>query len=134
MNVINNSTLLVRRISELRPTLKCRSLVVVCSDLHEPAAVHAIAMLAQQHEVAALQFQDPAEITLRGSGFLRAREAESGRDFVTHGRRPVLDQQRITAELRRGGVGHLLIRTDRPFLPRLRHFFAQRGFAGKGAR
>lgn len=131
---LNERTQIVRRLAELRPSLKARSLVIICSDLHEPDAIHAIAMLAQQHEVAVLQFQDPAEVTLRGSGFLRAQEAESGRGFVTHGRRPVLDQARITDDLRRGGVGHLLIRTDQPFLPKLRHFFVARGLAGRGAR
>jgi len=127
-------TRLVQRLHQLRPALKSRALVMVCTDLHEPGAVHAIAMLAQQHEVAVLQFQDPAEVTLRGVGILRAREAETGRPFVTHGRRALVDQQRITADLRRGGVGHLLIRTDQPFLPRLRQFLRGRGLAGKGGR
>lgn len=131
---LDDSTQIVRRIAQLRPTLKARSLVVICSDLHEPEAVHSIAMLAQQHEVAVLQFQDPAEVTLRGAGFLRAQEAESGRGFVTHGRRAVLDPQLISGDLKRGGVGHLLIRTDQPFLPKLRLFFRSRGLGGRGAR
>lgn len=129
----NEPTVLARRVAELRPTLKSRSLVIVCSDLHEPEALHAVALLAQQHEVAVLQFQDPSEVTLRGSGFLRAQEAESGRRFMTHGRLPLLDQAKIEAELRKGGVDHLLIRTDQPFVHRLRHFFRSRGLS-KGAR
>ncbi len=133
-HAFDESTMLARRLNELRPTLTGRALVVVCSDLHEPGAVHAVALLAQQHEVAVLQFQDPAEVTLRGSGFLRAQEAESGRGFVTHGRKALLDQARIDRELRQGGVDHLLIRTDRPFVHRLRHFFRSRGLTGKGAR
>ena len=127
-------TRLARRLAELRPTLKSRALVIVCSDLHEPGAVHAVALLAQQHEVAVLQFADPAEVTMRGSGFLRAQEAETGRGFVTHGRRQLVDQAYIAGELRRGGVDHLLIRTDQPYVHRLRHFFRSRGLAGKGAR
>jgi uncharacterized protein (DUF58 family) len=126
-------TQLVRRIAELRPTLGSRSIVVVCSDLHEPGAAHAVALLAQQHEVAVLQFQDPAELMLPGGAFLRAQEAESGRGFVARGNKPLLDQARIEAELRRGGVGHLRIRTDQPFVHRLRHFFRSRGI-GPGAR
>ena len=39
----------------------------------------------------------------------------------------------IEAELRKGGVDHLLIRTDQPFVHRLRHFFRSRGLS-KGAR
>lgn len=127
-------TQLARRLAELRPTLTSRSLVFVCSDLHEERAIHAIALLAQRHEVAVLQFQDPAEVTLRGSGFLRAQEAETGRQFVTHGRRRLLDQAGIERHLREGGVEHLLIRTDQPFVHRLRHFFRSRGLAGRGAR
>jgi len=130
----NEPTQLVRRLAELRPTLKSRAMIVVCSDLHEPGAVHAVALLAQQHEVAVLQFQDPAELTLRGSGFVRAQEAESGRSFVTHGRMALLDSERIAAELRAGGVDHLLIRTDQPYVHRLRQFFRSRGLAGRGAR
>ena len=130
----DEGTMLARRLAELRPTLKGRSLIIVCSDLHEPGAVHAVALLAQQHEVAVLQFQDPAEVTLRGSGFMRASEAESGRGFVAHGRSSLLDQARIDQELRQGGVDHLLIRTDQPFVHRLRHFFRSRGMTGKGAR
>ncbi|MCU0862154.1 MAG: DUF58 domain-containing protein [Planctomycetes bacterium] len=132
-HAFDDRTALVRRIAELRPTLTARSIVVVCSDLHEPGAVHAVALLAQQHEVAVLQFQDPAELALPGSGFVRAQEAESGRAFVNHGRRRLLDQATIEAELRRGGVDHLLIRTDQPFVHRLRHFFRARGL-GRGAR
>jgi uncharacterized protein (DUF58 family) len=127
-------THLVRRLAELRPTLTSRALVVVCSDMHEEGAAHAVALLAQRHEVAVLQFQDPAEVTMRGSGFLRAQEAESGRRFVTHGRKVPLDQARIEAQLRQGGVEHLLIRTDQPFVHRLRHFFRARGLTGRGAR
>ena len=133
-HAFDEGTMLARRLAELRPTLKGRSLIVVCSDLHEPDAVHTVALLAQQHEVAVLQFQDPAEVTLRGSGFMRAREAESGRGFVAHGRSALLDQARIDQELRQGGVDHLLIRTDQPFVHRLRHFFRSRGLTGKGAR
>jgi uncharacterized protein (DUF58 family) len=132
-HAFDEQTRLVRRIAELRPTLTARSIVVVCSDLHEPGAVHAVALLAQQHEVAVLQFQDPAELALPGSGFLRGQEAESGRGFVTHARRPLSNQAAIEAELRRGGVDHMLIRTDQPFVHRLRHFFRSRGL-GRGAR
>lgn len=133
-HAFDEPTMLVRRLAELRPRLTSRSLLIVLSDLHEEGAVHAIALMAQRHEVAVLQFQDPAEVTLRGSGFLRAQEAESGRRYVTHGRRRPLEQGRIEAELRKGGVEHLLIRTDQPFVHRLRHFFRSRGLLGKGAR
>ncbi|MBL8751271.1 MAG: DUF58 domain-containing protein [Planctomycetes bacterium] len=133
-HAFDEPTQLVRRLAQLRPTLKSRSLIVVCSDMHEEGALHSVALLAQQHEVAVLQFQDPSEVSLRGTGFLRAQEAETGRGFVAHGRRTAIDQARIDAELRKGGVEHMLIRTDQPFVHRLRHFFRSRGLAGRGAR
>lgn len=133
-HAFDESTQIVRRLAQLRPTLGCRSILVICSDLHEEGAVHAIALLAQRHEVAVVQFEDPAEVAMRGSGFVRAQEAESGRTFVTHGRRPSLDQHALEHELRRGGVDHLLIRTDQPFVHRLRQFFRRRGLAGRGSR
>ncbi|MBL9077353.1 MAG: DUF58 domain-containing protein [Planctomycetes bacterium] len=128
------STRLARRLAELRPTLGSRALVFLLTDLHEPGAAHAAALLAQQHEVVVLQLQDPAEITLRGAGFVRASEAETGRALVVHGRSHLLDAAHADAELRRGGVDHLRIRTDQPFAHRLRHFLRARGLAGRGAR
>jgi uncharacterized protein (DUF58 family) len=130
---LGESTQLTRRIAELRPTLTGRSIIIVCSDLHEPGAVHALALLAQKHEVAIVQFQDPAEVDLCGGGFVRAQEAESGRSFVVGRQRTLMDQAKIEAELRRGGVDHMLIRTDQPFVHRLRHFFRARGLS-RGAR
>jgi uncharacterized protein (DUF58 family) len=127
-------TLLARRVAELRPTLLSRSLVIVLSDLHEPGAVHALSLLAQQHEVAVVQVQDPAEVDMRGSGFVRAQEAETGRGWLTHGRRPLPDPTHAMRELRRGGVDHLLVRTDQPFVHRLRHFFRARGGLLRAAR
>jgi uncharacterized protein (DUF58 family) len=129
----DESTQLTRRLRQLRPTLGSRSIIIVCSDLHEPGAAHTLGLLAQQHEVAVVQFQDPAEVLLRGVGFLRAQEAESGRSFVTRGR-PFVDPAATEHELRRAGVDHLLIRGDQPFVPRLRQFFRNRGLAGRGAR
>jgi uncharacterized protein (DUF58 family) len=131
-HAFDEATEMSRRIRELRPTLASRSIVVIISDMHEPGAVHSAALLAQEHEVVVIQLQDPAELMLAGGGFVRAAEAESGRDFVARSRKPMVDQGLIERELRRGGVDHLLIRTDRPYLHRMRHFFRARGSSGGG--
>jgi uncharacterized protein (DUF58 family) len=130
----DETTTLGRRIAELSPSLTERALVIVLSDLHDPRAITALKRLAQLHDVAVLQLQDPAERHLRGSGFFRAQEAETGRDFVTHGRRQWLDQEQVDHQLRRGGIDHLLLRTDEPFLVKMRHFFQSRNLLGRGAR
>lgn len=133
-HAFDEQTQMARRIAELRPTLQSRSLVIVLSDLHEPAGVHALSLLAQQHEVAVVQLLDPAEAGLRGFGFVRAQEAETGRAYTTHGRRQTVDALQAGRELRRAGVDHLLLRTDEPFVHRLRHFFRARAGALRGAR
>ncbi len=122
-----------RRIVELAPTLTSRAVAIVLSDLHDPSALPALKLLAQRHDCAVLQFRDPAERGLRGGGFLRAREAETGRTFVTPGRRRWVEED-VAAELTRAGIDYLLIDTDRPFVAVLRHFFRSRNLLGKGAR
>src|SRR3954447_19273988 len=119
----DETTAVGRRIAELAPTLTSRALVIVLSDLYDPRAVPALKQLAQKHDCVALQFQDPAESGLRGGGFLRAREAETGRAFVLRGRAGWPDPEEAARQLTRAGVDHLLLRTDRPFAHTLRHFF-----------
>lgn len=130
----DETTELSQRVVELSSSLTERALVIVLSDLHDPQALPALKRLAQIHDCAVLQFQDPAELQLRGSGFFRAQEAETGRAFVTHGRQQWLDQEQIDVELKRSGIDHLRIRTDEPFVVKLRHFFKSRDLLGKGAR
>ena len=81
-----------------------------------------------------LQLRDPAEEHLRGAGAFRAQEAETGQSFVTLGRRAWVDQSKINEELKRGGIDHLIIPTDKPFAQKLRYFFGSRDLLGKGAR
>ena len=130
----DESTTLSRRISELSPSLKNKAMVIVLSDLHDEKALPAIKRMNQIHDCIVLQFRDPAESGLRGAGFMRVREAETGQTFVTHGRKKFLDQETINQELKRGGVDHLVIDTDQPFAHRLRNFFESRGILARGAR
>jgi uncharacterized protein (DUF58 family) len=127
-------TTIGRRITQLAPTLTSRALVVTLSDLHDPTAVPALKLLAQKHDCVVIQLQDPAELGLRGAGFLRAGEAETGQVFVSRGKRLGLDPSATAQELKRAGVDHLLIRTDQPFAGKLRHFFKSRHLLGRGAR
>jgi uncharacterized protein (DUF58 family) len=130
----DEATRLGDRIGELTPSLRQRVLMIVLSDLHDESALRALAYVSQLHDVAVLQLRDPAEAGLRGAGLLRAREAETGRDLWTHGRREHLDQARIDQALRQHGVDHLVIQTDRSYVAAVRHFFESRGLLARGAR
>jgi uncharacterized protein (DUF58 family) len=130
----DETTRLAARIGEVTPSLAERVLVIVLSDLHDPAALGALRLLGQRHDCAVVQLQDPAERSLRGAGLLRAREAETGREFWTHGRRLHLDQAAVDTALRQGGIDHLLVGTDSLSIPAVRNFFASRGLLGRMAR
>jgi uncharacterized protein (DUF58 family) len=127
-------TAIGRRIADLAPSLTSRALVLLLSDLHDPDAVPALKLLAQQHDCAVFQLEDPAERGVRGGGFLRAREAETGRAFVTRAGRTWLDPEQAATDLRRAGIDHLVIPTDQPFMARVRHFCKSRSLLGRGAR
>ncbi len=130
----DEDTNLAGRIAEIAPTLTNRAVVIVLSDLHDPRALPALKLLAQKHDCAVMQLQDPAEKGLRGGGFLRAQEAETGRPFVTLGRSSWLEPDKAAMELKRAGIDHLLIETNRPFLQKVRNFLKGRNLLGRGAR
>lgn len=130
----DEGTTLGKCIYQLGPSLAQRSLIVVLSDLHDPDAIAALRRVSHLHDCVVLMLEDPAESGTRGSGFFRAREAESGREFVAHGRMQWIDTARTAAELERAGIDHLRIRTDKPFAHALRQLFRARGWTGKGAR
>jgi uncharacterized protein (DUF58 family) len=130
----DEGTNLGTRIGELAPSLAQRSLIIVLSDLHDEGALTALKRLSQLHDCVVLQLEDPAEESVRGSGFFRAREAETGREFISHGRKRWLDPGKAERELKRRGIDLLRIRTDRPFAHSLRHLFRNRGWIGRGAR
>ena len=78
-----------RSIAELTPRLTHRALLIVLSDLHDPEGVTLLKEVGQRHDCVVLQFRDPAEVSVRGSGFMRAREAESGLPFSARPRQAV---------------------------------------------
>ena len=131
---VDERTCLRERLRELGPMLINKSLIIVLSDLHQPEAIAPLKRLGQQHDVVAIQLIDPAEQSLRGAGFVRGREAETGRPVTTRGRGLGIDQVDLEQQLKRGRVDHLPVRTDEPFAYQLRHFFKSRGLLGRGAR
>jgi hypothetical protein len=50
---------------------------------------------------------------------------------VSHGGRRWLDPDAVRAELRLAGLDCIVLRTDEPFIPHLRHFLAHRDKLGR---
>ena len=119
-------TTLGRRIRELTPRVEQRCLFIVLSDLHDPDAIPAIKLMAQDHDCVVLHLEDPVERGRTGGGIYRAMEAETGREFVAHGFSRWFGEEETHA-LSRAGVDYLRLPTDHPILPRLRHFLKSRG-------
>jgi len=127
-------TSLAHRARELAPSLKRRTMVIVLSDLHDPGTFPALQVMAQEHECIVLHLQDPAEQGVKGSGLFRGVEAESGRGFVSSGRKSWIDTEGWKSELTRFGIDYLHLPTDKPILGSLRHFLKRRGFGASGGR
>lgn len=117
----------------LEPLLGERSLLFVLSDLHDPAAGDGLARLAQRHDVCVLLLRDPAERGLE-AGFIRGREAETGRAITTRGRFPPGQAEQRLAALAGARVDGLVIDTDRPYAARLRLLLARRRLLDGGRR
>jgi uncharacterized protein (DUF58 family) len=131
---LDEQTVLAHSLRELASVIENRSLIMVLSDLHDAAALPALKLMAQEHDCVVLQLQDPAERGRLGGGIFRAEEAETGEAFVAHGGSRWLDPEANARELKRGGIDHLLLEIDKPFLPKLRGFLRRRDCLGKGAR
>jgi len=121
----SEGTSLGKRLRELAPRVEQRCLFIVISDLHDPDAIPAIKLMAQDHDCAVLHMEDPAERGGLHAGIVRGMEAESGQEFVAGGgtRFFLADDARLLA---RAGVDYLKLPTDEPILSRLRHFMKHR--------
>ena len=130
-------TLLSDRLRGLAASLQTRSLIVVLSDLHDVDTIVALELLAAAHELIVLWLEDPAETQPKdGSasspmkGFFRAREAETGRNFLFSKRASLTTHRRIRQELRDAGLEFLHLRVDQPVIPPLQHFLRHRKSMG----
>ena len=131
---LDEMTALAARVAEMSSLLTHRAMFIVLSDLHDPAAANALRLAAQRHEVVVLHLRDPAENLVSGTGFFHAREAETAAGFLSRGHAVAPSDEAMAGELRRGGVDHLLLRTDRPIAAPLREFLRARNVLNRGAR
>lgn len=128
-------TALTPALKRIEALTKVSSAVIVVSDLHDPAALPALKRIAQRHDCLAAQLVDPAERGGLRAGFVRAREAETGRSFTATGRTSFFDgsTRDLHADLIGAGVDHAVIATDQPLLNSLRELLdSHAGTAGGG--
>jgi uncharacterized protein (DUF58 family) len=129
-------------IAGLRRSARRRGLAVVVSDFLDdpPGWEIELRRLAERHQVLAVEVADPRELELPDVGILTLVDPESGRrrEVSTASRRlreryaaAAADQREtVRRALRRAGVAHLPLRTDRDWVVDIvRHVYAQRRLA-----
>jgi uncharacterized protein (DUF58 family) len=127
-------TMLAERLGELDSRVTRSSVFVVVSDLHDPRALTALRHASQKHECLVLHTEDPAEAGGLKAGFFRGAESETGGSFLAHSRTRWRPAEAVSSELAKCGVDYLNLRTDRSFIPPLRHFLSSRGSLLRGRR
>ena len=130
----DEQTTLVEKLDQLSAVLKNRAMLIVLSDLRQPGVTRRLKRLAQEHDCVALQLADLAERGRLRAGIFRGEEAETGEAFVGHGWSRWFRDDDTAAELRRGGIDHLELPVNEPFLHRLRGFLRKRDSLGRGTR
>jgi uncharacterized protein (DUF58 family) len=126
------TTRLGERLRALVSRVERASVIVVISDMHDPAALSALRRAAQAHDCIAIHLQDPAEEGALRAGFIRVREAETGAHALIHSGSKWTAADTLKTDLIRAGVDYLRLRTDVPFVPPLRHFLSSRGGLTRG--
>lgn len=115
-------------------TLKQRSVLFVISDFLDSIPTSALKAAAARHDVVVLEIYDPVDHRPPADGPVVLRDAETGKTAVLSGskwsKRQTDLRHRQRSELlrliRRLGIDHLELRTDRPYLGTLVDFFQRR--------
>lgn len=116
--------------------LKKHAVVFVLSDLMDTGYQKSLRLLAQKHDVIAIQVLDEAELSLPDAGILNIRDPETGETLYvnsSHGSiRKAFEagvskyQQALAKELKAMQVDHILIRNRDSQVKALRSFFEER--------
>ena len=138
LGALHEHTCLGLELRSLEVKARRASVIVILSDLHDPEAMEAIRHMTLRHDVLVMHLRDPAECGGLRAGFFRGREAETGHQFLAHGRSiwksqdPDVDVRGIQQIVARSGASYLSLHTDRAFIPLLRHFLSFRARVGGG--
>ncbi len=115
-------------------TLKQRSVLFLISDFLDVHLSSSLKSAAARHDLVVIELLDPGDHEPPATGPVVLRDAESGRLAVVRGPRLAREHARHREEerqemlrlVRKLGVDHLEIRTDRPYLGTLINFFERR--------
>ena len=140
--VLGTGPTLAEGIAAVASPPRRRGLQVVVSDLLEPGPpqetpswAQPLRRLATRHEVVVVEVLDPRELALPAVGTLRLVDPESGRQTEVRTGRALRERYAAAAAARRqghaaavraAGAGHVVVRTDRDWLPDLARFLATR--------
>jgi uncharacterized protein (DUF58 family) len=124
-------------LDRLAPTLHRRGLVVVISDfLGDRSWERPLRMLGMRHEVLAVEIVDPRELSLPDVGVIALTDPETGRSIRVDTSSSALrsryadaartQREGVAAGIRRAGVEHLQLRTDRDWVHDLVAYVAAR--------
>ena len=116
--------------------LKKRSVVFILSDFMDSDYEKPLRLLAQKHDVIAVQVLDDAELALPDAGILRLRDPESGEELHINSSNPRLRkayasgvrsmQEALAKSLQQMKVDHLVVRSKDSHVDILRDFFERR--------
>ncbi len=114
-------------------TLKQRSVLFLLSDFVDSIPSGALKAAAARHDLVVIEIVDPREDTPPETGPVLLEDAETGRLALIRaaqarkmGARRRAEREELQRLLRRLGVDHLEVRTDRPYLQPLVSFFERR--------
>lgn len=119
----------------LNRVLKRKAVVFLLSDFYQ-VDERLLAITGKRHDLIALQVADPRELSLPNVGLVEFFDAEGGQNLAVDtsdaGVRKAFEAQARTRQksletlLRRHGIDHILLQTDRSFVFPLLRFFQSR--------
>ncbi|PKN77779.1 MAG: DUF58 domain-containing protein [Candidatus Cloacimonetes bacterium HGW-Cloacimonetes-1] len=116
--------------------LKKKSIVFILSDFMDAGYDKPLQILAQKHDVIAMQILDDAEVRLPNAGILRIIDPESGETMYLNSSNPLIrrqydrmvmaEQEQLQSRLKHLKVDFLSIKSSDSYSQVLRGFFAKR--------
>lgn len=125
---------LERGLAAVLSNLRQRSVLFLISDFVGAPPVKALQRAAARHDVVVVELADPKDLAPPAVGPLVLRDAESGRVAFVDGRKHAAEEaararaerEALATTTRALGVDHLILATDRPYMPELVALFEAR--------